>query len=125
MTSRLDQQPLEWIDRSESCGFEFEGRHYTGYRGDSITSALLAAGQTLLGRSFKYHRPRGAVTLANHDVNALFQSSEEPNIRGDVTALEAISPAIGNQLSRILLSDLIARFFFQCFCPVIKASKVF
>jgi len=89
MTSRLDQQPLEWIDRSESCGFEFEGRHYTGYRGDSITSALLAAGQTLLGRSFKYHRPRGAVTLANHDVNALFQSSEEPNIRGDVTALEA------------------------------------
>jgi sarcosine oxidase subunit alpha len=87
MTSRLDQQPLEWIDRSALCDFEFEGRRYTGYRGDSITSALLAAGQTLLGRSFKYHRPRGAVTLANHDVNALFQSSEEPNIRGDVTPL--------------------------------------
>lgn len=87
MTSRLDQQPLEWIDRSALCDFEFEGRRYTGYRGDSITSALLATGQTLLGRSFKYHRPRGAVTLANHDVNALFQSSEEPNIRGDVTPL--------------------------------------
>ena len=89
MTSRLDQQPLEWIDRSAAYGFEFEGRQYTGYKGDSITSALVAAGQTLLGRSFKYHRPRGVVTLANHDVNALFQSSEEPNIRGDVTPLTA------------------------------------
>ncbi len=89
MTSRLDSQPLEWVDRSETRSFEFEGKRYTGFTGDSISSALLASDQTLLGRSFKYHRPRGAVTLANHDVNALFQSSEEPNIRGDVTPLEA------------------------------------
>ncbi len=89
MTSRLDPQPLEWLDRSETRSFEFEGQRFTGFAGDSISSALLACNQTLLGRSFKYHRPRGAVTLANHDVNALFQSSEEPNIRGDVTPLEA------------------------------------
>lgn len=89
MTSRLDPQPLEWLDRSETLSFEFEGLAFTGFAGDSISSALLASNQTLLGRSFKYHRPRGAVTLANHDVNALFQSSEEPNIRGDVTPLAA------------------------------------
>ncbi len=89
MTSRLDPQPLEWLDRSETRSFEFEGKRYTGFDGDSISSALLASDQTLLGRSFKYHRPRGAVTLANHDVNALFQSAEEPNIRGDVTPLQA------------------------------------
>ncbi len=89
MTSRLDPQPLEWLDRSQTLSFEFEGKRYTGFAGDSISSALLACDQTLLGRSFKYHRPRGAVTLANHDVNALFQSGEEPNIRGDVTPLAA------------------------------------
>ncbi|MBP0047325.1 (2Fe-2S)-binding protein [Marinobacterium sp. AK62] len=89
MTSRLDPQPLEWLDRSETLSFEFEGKAFTGFAGDSISSALLASGQTLLGRSFKYHRPRGVVTLANHDVNALFQSSEEPNIRGDITPLTA------------------------------------
>lgn len=88
MTSRLDPQPLEWIDRSTACDFELEGENFSGFRGDSITSALLASGQVLLGRSFKYHRPRGAMTLANHDVNALFQSAEEPNIRGDLTPLQ-------------------------------------
>ena len=88
MRSRLDPQPLEWIDRSTAYDFELEGQNHTGFRGDSITSALLASGQSLLGRSFKYHRPRGAMTLANHDVNALFQSAEEPNIRGDVTSLQ-------------------------------------
>ncbi|WP_165857505.1 2Fe-2S iron-sulfur cluster-binding protein [Marinobacter sp. JSM 1782161] len=87
MTSRLDPQPLEWIDRDTRVSFRFEGQTFTGYQGDSISSALLASGQTLLGRSFKYHRPRGALTLANHDVNALFQSREGTNIRGDVEPL--------------------------------------
>ncbi|WP_020680797.1 2Fe-2S iron-sulfur cluster-binding protein [Marinobacterium rhizophilum] len=89
MTSRLDPQPLEWLDRNETYRFTFEGQAYTGFRGDSVTSALLACGQTLLGRSFKYHRPRGALTLANHDVNALMQSADATNIRADVTPLQA------------------------------------
>ncbi|MBR9885389.1 MAG: FAD-dependent oxidoreductase, partial [Oceanospirillales bacterium] len=85
MKYRLDPQPLEWIDRSESMSFDFEGQRFSGFKGDSLTSALLAGGQKLLGRSFKYHRPRSALSLANHDVNALFQSAEATNIRGDVT----------------------------------------
>ncbi|MFN6951670.1 MAG: 2Fe-2S iron-sulfur cluster-binding protein, partial [Albidovulum sp.] len=47
------------IDRSETVGFRFDGRDYTGFRGDTLASALLANGRHLIGRSFKYHRPRG------------------------------------------------------------------
>ena len=84
MKYRLDPQPLEWIDRTNRVSFRFEGQSFQGYAGDSISAALLASGQSLLGRSFKYHRPRGVLTLANHDINALFQSPEATNIRGDV-----------------------------------------
>ncbi len=84
MPYRLSRQPLEWIDRDQPLGFSLEGRRYGAYRGDTITSALLANGATILGRSFKYHRPRGALSLANHDVNALFDSDAEPQLRGDV-----------------------------------------
>ncbi|KAA0874429.1 2Fe-2S iron-sulfur cluster-binding protein [Nitrincola tapanii] len=89
MSCRLDPQPLEWINRSETLNFQFEGRAVQGFAGDCITSALLASGQTLLGRSFKYHRPRSVLSLANHDVNALFESAEATNIRGDVVPLQA------------------------------------
>lgn len=85
MKSRLDPQPLEWIDRNTPVNFQLEGKALTGYQGDSISSALLASGQSLVGRSFKYHRPRGVLTLANHDVNAMFESRYATNIRGDVT----------------------------------------
>ncbi|MBC6417110.1 MAG: (2Fe-2S)-binding protein, partial [Rhodospirillales bacterium] len=49
------------IDRSRPLHFQFDGRRYSGYAGDSIASALLANGVHLVGRSFKYHRPRGIV----------------------------------------------------------------
>jgi len=47
------------IDRSRSLSFEFDGQRYSGHPGDTLASALLANGVMLLGRSFKYHRPRG------------------------------------------------------------------
>jgi sarcosine oxidase subunit alpha len=89
MPSRLPPQPREWIDRTQTLDFEFEGERYRGYAGDTITSALLANGVTLLGRSFKYHRPRGAVSCAGHDANALLQSADDLNIRADTTPLAA------------------------------------
>lgn len=46
------------IDREQPISFSFEGRRYSGYKGDSIASALIANGQWLISRSFKYHRPR-------------------------------------------------------------------
>jgi sarcosine oxidase subunit alpha len=85
MTERLSPQPGEWIDRTRPLKFKFEGREYTGFAGDTITSALAANGLRMLGRSFKYHRPRGIYSLANHDVNVLVEDSQHTNIRGDVT----------------------------------------
>jgi len=94
MMYRLPAVAGEWIDRSRPLAFEFEGRAFQGFAGDTISSALAAAGEMTLGRSFKYHRPRGIFSFANHDANNLFQvanvsSGPVPNVRGDVTALAA------------------------------------
>ena len=84
---RLPPQAGEWIDRSQPFSFRFEGRTYHGFAGDTITSALAANGVRVLGRSFKYHRPRGIYSLANHDVNVLVSDGTRTNIRADVTPI--------------------------------------
>ena len=86
MDERLPPQPLEWIDRTTEIILKIEGRTVKAFAGDTITSALLAGGERLVGRSFKYHRRRGPLSLANHDINALFEDGAATNIRGDVTA---------------------------------------
>jgi sarcosine oxidase subunit alpha len=87
MMHRLEAHAGEWLDRSAVLRFTFEGREYQGYAGDTISSALAAAGLALLARSFKYHRPRSILSFANHDSNTLFQVDGVPNVRGDVTLL--------------------------------------
>jgi sarcosine oxidase subunit alpha len=87
MMYRLPKAPGEWIDRTRELTFQFEGRGFKGFAGDTISTALAAAGEMTLGRSFKYHRRRGIFSLANHDANNLFQVGDTPNVRGDVTAL--------------------------------------
>ena len=47
------------INRTEKISFKFNGKTFFGYKGDTLASALLANGVHLVGRSFKYHRPRG------------------------------------------------------------------
>ena len=73
------------IDRERPVGFSFDGVRYSGYAGDTLASALLAHGVRLVGRSFKYHRPRGVVTDGVEEPNALVQlgvgASGEPNVR--------------------------------------------
>ena len=85
---RLAEQLGEWIDRSISVSFSFEGQGYQGYKGDTLTSALIASGVRTLGRSFKYHRRRGALSVANNDVNAMVQVVRDglsvPNVRADL-----------------------------------------
>ncbi len=87
MSARLPKIDGEWIDRALPLDFDFEGQRFQGFAGDTVTSALCAAGVSVLGRSFKYHRPRGVLSMANHDVNALLQDGARPNVRGDVAAL--------------------------------------
>ena len=71
MSERLDKRQGEWIDRSRSIHFQFEGDDYTGFHGDTISSALWANGVHILGRSFKYHRPRGIFGFDDIDCNAM------------------------------------------------------
>ncbi len=71
------------IDRAKPVSFSFEGRSYRGYVGDSIASALCATDRWVLSRSFKYHRPRGVLTMAGQDANTLVQLPGEPNVLAD------------------------------------------
>ncbi|MGB3390809.1 MAG: sarcosine oxidase subunit alpha family protein [Pseudaminobacter sp.] len=72
------------IDRLRTIRFTFDGHQFTGHAGDTLASALLANGVTLLGRSFKYHRPRGLMTAGVNEPNALVTIVDggvrEPNI---------------------------------------------
>ena len=61
------------IDRTRSLRFWFDGRALEGHPGDTLASALLANGVRLLGRSFKYHRPRGIVAAGADEPNALVE----------------------------------------------------
>ncbi len=73
------------VDRGQPVRFTFDGVGYDGFAGDSLASALLANGVSLMGRSFKYHRPRGVLTAGSEEPNALItlgQGAEaEPNLR--------------------------------------------
>src|SRR5918999_117204 len=59
------------IDRSTTLNFTFDGKSYTGHPGDTLASALIANGVHLMGRSFKYHRPRGVIAAGSEEPNAL------------------------------------------------------
>ncbi len=64
------------IDRSKPVRFCFNGRELTGYQGDTLASALLANGIRVVGRSFKYHRPRGVFTAGEEEPCALVEVGE-------------------------------------------------
>ena len=64
------------IDRDTPLQFSFNGRSYTGYQGDTLASALLANGVKVVGRSFKYHRPRGIFTAGEEEPCALLEIGE-------------------------------------------------
>src|SRR5258708_1141329 len=78
---RLAPQPGEVIDRTRPVEFSWNGRPVTGFAGDTIISALAAAGERVFSRSMKYHRPRGLLTASYHDPGCLVQVGDEPNVR--------------------------------------------
>ena len=79
------------IDRSAPRDFSFDDRPMSGFAGDTLASALLANDRMLVGRSFKYHRPRGVVAAGPEEPNALvnlgFGARLEPNQRATTTEL--------------------------------------
>jgi sarcosine oxidase subunit alpha len=79
------------IDRGSPLRFDFEGRTLSGFRGETLASALLANGVKLVGRSFKYHRPRGFLAAGVEEPNALMTlgtcARQTPNVPATVTEL--------------------------------------
>ncbi|MGD2101440.1 MAG: 2Fe-2S iron-sulfur cluster-binding protein [Acidimicrobiia bacterium] len=88
MSNRIDTRPGEVIDRSRPIGFEWNGSTQRGFEGDTIASALAAAGIRVFSRSFKYHRPRGILTGTYHDPNLMVQVGDEPNVRAGHRRIE-------------------------------------
>ncbi len=87
--NRLHPKQGEAIDRSTTIRFTFDGVEYTAHPGDTVASALTAAGVKVLSRSFKYHRPRGLLCCAGHCPNCLVQIGDEPNVRACMRPVEA------------------------------------
>ena len=118
------------IDRSKQIDFTFNGKRMQGFAGDTLASALLANGQVMMGRSFKYHRPRGVVASGSEEPNALMQlgvgDRYEPNQRATTTelfsgltaqsqnhwpSLEFDVLAVNNKLSRFLTAGFYYKMF--------------
>ncbi|RWO43923.1 MAG: sarcosine oxidase subunit alpha [Mesorhizobium sp.] len=79
------------IDRSVPLNFRFDGKAFSGFQGDTLASALIANGVKLVGRSFKYHRPRGILTAGSEEPNALVElrtgARREPNTKATTAEL--------------------------------------
>ena len=76
----------DYVDQTNRISFKFDGKTYFGFKGDTLASALLSNGIHLVGRSFKYHRPRGIMTCGSEEPNAICQINPgtdltEPNVR--------------------------------------------
>ena len=83
---RLDQGGL--INRNKKISFTFNGKKYFGYEGDTLASALLANGVHLVGRSFKYHRPRGFFGAGVDEPYAIVQMNRNNEVDPNVRATE-------------------------------------
>ena len=86
MAENLRVKSSEFIDETVRVSFKFNGKEYYGFKGDTLASALLANNVHLVGRSFKYHRPRGIMTAGSEEPNAIVQVNDntdrtEPNVR--------------------------------------------
>ncbi len=84
MNRRLAPQPGERIDRGSKLSFTFDGKRVEAYEGDTIGSALYAAGRRTFGRSFKYHRPRGLMCVSGSCPNCICSVNGAPGARACV-----------------------------------------
>ncbi len=121
----------KYVDETTNVLFKFNGKKYYGFKGDTLASALLANGIHLVGRSFKYHRPRGIMTAGSEEPNAIVQVGNdkaitEPNVRATEVeihdGLEATSqncwPSVNFDIGGInnLISPLLpAGFYYKTF----------
>jgi len=108
------------INRDNTLNFSFNGRTYSGYEGDTLASALLANGQRFVGRSFKYHRPRGVFSAGSEEPNALVElgkgALQEPNTRATVAELfDGLTATSQNHRGPLKLDFMAANDFLSPF----------
>ncbi|MBZ7924281.1 sarcosine oxidase subunit alpha family protein [Ensifer adhaerens] len=141
MTSNKKRLPSGGhLDRSQVLKFTFDGEVFSGYKGDTLASALLANGVTLVGRSFKYHRPRGFLSAGAEEPNALLTigsgARREPNIPATTaelsSGLEAFSqnnwPSLRFDLQSIngLFSPILSSgFYYKTFMGPTRKAWMF
>ncbi len=128
------------IDRTRPLQFRFDGKPYTGFAGDTLASALLANGVALVGRSFKYHRPRGVFSAGSEEPNALVQlytgDRAVPNLRATQVwlheGLEAFSqnawPGLRYDMgaaAQLVSRMLAAGFYYKTFMWPKRAWKTY
>jgi heterotetrameric sarcosine oxidase alpha subunit len=112
------------VDRAKTVRFTFDGEQFTGFQGDTLASALLANGIRLVGRSFKYHRPRGILTAGSEEPNALVElrtaARRAPNTRATTIELyEGLAAASQNCWPSLRLDLLAAN---QILSPIFGAG---
>ena len=112
------------IDRTRPLAFTFDGKPLTGYAGDTLASALIANDVRLVGRSFKYHRPRGILTAGPEEPNALVTlrsgAQAEPNTRATTAPLyDGLEAASQNRWPNLRFDALAIN---QLFAPIFVAG---
>ena len=131
MPENLRVKTSEYIDVTNRISFKFNGKTYYGFKGDTLASALLANNVHLVGRSFKYHRPRGIMTAGSEEPNAIIQVNDntdrtEPNVRATEVeiyeGLEATSqncwPSVNfdiGAINNVISPFLPAGFYYKTF----------
>jgi sarcosine oxidase, subunit alpha len=121
MSQKFRLNKTGYINRDKEISFKFNGKKYFGYEGDTLASALLANGVHLVGRSFKYHRPRGFIGAGVEEPNAQVQlykgSKTEPNaiattvelVEGLVAKSQNCWPSVSFDFGAI--NNFLSRFF--------------
>jgi sarcosine oxidase, subunit alpha len=105
---RLPPQANETIDRSRRLTFTFEGEPIEAYEGDTVASALFAAGRRIFSRSFKYHRPRGLLCCSGRCPNCLLEVDGVPNVRACMQPATANARVRAQNVVGSLDSDLMS-----------------
>ncbi|MGO9322907.1 MAG: 2Fe-2S iron-sulfur cluster-binding protein [Solirubrobacteraceae bacterium] len=111
--SRLPPQPGERLQRSETLSFTFDGKPVTALRGDTIGSALYAAGRRTFSRSFKYHRRRGLMCCAGHCPNCMVAVDGAPGVRActepvrEGIRVEHLNAKPGLELDAMAVTDVL------------------
>jgi len=131
MSKNLRVKASKFIDETSRVSFKFNGKIYYGFKGDTLASALMANDVHLVGRSFKYHRPRGIMTAGSEEPNAILQVNDntpytEPNVRAtEIEIYEGLEATSQNcwpnvnfdigGISNILSPLLPAGFYYKTF----------